>query len=52
MFDNQPYCKSFMSLARMKDYVYMIIDNDKVLLGSFLHFISLRACGVAWHPTD
>ena len=29
-FDNWPYPKSFMSLMWMKDYTYMVIDDEKV----------------------
>ena len=29
-FDSWPYPKSFMSLVRMKDYTYMIINDGKV----------------------
>ena len=29
-FDSWPYPKSFMSLMWMKDYTYMIIDDEKV----------------------
>ena len=29
-FDSWPYSKSFMSLMRMKDYTYMIINDGKV----------------------
>ena len=29
-FDSWPYPNSFMSLMRIKDYTYMVIDNGKV----------------------
>ena len=29
-FDSCPYPKSFMSLMWMKDYTYMLIDDEKV----------------------
>ena len=29
-FDSWPYPKSFMSLMWMKDYTYMVIDDEKV----------------------
>ena len=29
-FDSWPYHKSFMSLLRMKDYIYIVIDDGKV----------------------
>ena len=29
-FDSSPYPKSFMSLMCMKDYTYMVIDDEKV----------------------
>ena len=30
-FNNWPYPKSFVSLVRMKDYIYMVIDDGEVL---------------------
>ena len=40
-FDNWPYPKSFMSLMRMKDYTYMVIDDEKVpLVSSYILNIS------------
>ena len=29
-FESWSYPKSFMSLMRMKDYIYMVTDDDKV----------------------
>ena len=29
-FDSLPYPMSFMSLIWMKDYIYMVIDDEKV----------------------
>ena len=29
-FDSWPYAKSFISLMWMKDYTYMVIDDEKV----------------------
>ena len=47
-FDNVPYFKSFMSLVQIKDYTYMITNDDKVLYGVLIHPISFRICCVAW----
>ena len=29
-FNTSPYHKSFISLVRRKDYIYMVTNNDKV----------------------
>ena len=31
---NSPFIESFLSLVQTKDYTYMIIDGDKVLLNT------------------